>query len=62
LSAITIPTGKYKCYQAKSASPADIVAVWQTIWATSPEELNRSFIADFEVYNEHEAMIYIGYK
>jgi predicted transcriptional regulator YdeE len=39
----------------------DIIATWQEIWAKE-RELNRSYIADFEVYDEKDVTIYIGVK
>jgi len=62
LSAVTIPAGNYKGYKAKSLSPEDIVAVWQTIWATDVNALNRNYVADFEEYRANEVVISIGYE
>jgi predicted transcriptional regulator YdeE len=62
LTAVTIPAGSYQTYKAKSRNPEDIVAVWQTIWATAADLLPRNFAADFEEYKEDEVMIHIGYK
>src|SRR5688572_5644230 len=60
LTAVTIPAGNYKIYQAKSRTPEDIIAVWQEIWATDANTLPRNFIADFEEYSEHGVTVSIG--
>ncbi|MDO8954519.1 MAG: effector binding domain-containing protein [Gammaproteobacteria bacterium] len=61
LSVVTIPARSYKKFPAKSGAPVDIIAAWQTIWATDPTVFHRSFIADCEVYSDTGAIIYIGY-
>ena len=59
LTTVAIPAGNYKKYDAKSNSPADIIAAWQTIWADDAT-LHRNFIADFEEYHGNEVSIYVG--
>lgn len=62
LTTVTIPTGNYKTYKAKSRAVEDIVDTWKTIWQVDPHLFPRSFVADFEEYNENEVAINIGYK
>jgi predicted transcriptional regulator YdeE len=61
LSLVSIPVGKYKAFKAQSSAPQDIVATWQSIWAADAS-LNRNFVADFELYYDNEASIYIGHN
>ena len=62
LSLITIPAGKYKTFPAKSTEVADVVTVWETIWALNEQQLPRNFITDFELYDENAMTVYIGYS
>ena len=59
LSAVTIPAGNYKKYDAKSNGPQDILAAWQHVWADDAA-LNRNFIADYEEYHGDNVSIYVG--
>lgn len=70
LEAITIPAQKYAKFTNGPGSMPDVVRKpWQQIWQMTPAELggDRSYIADFEVYDErsrdHQNIvldIYIG--
>ncbi|MDF2529338.1 MAG: lipopolysaccharide heptosyltransferase family protein [Gammaproteobacteria bacterium] len=61
LSLVSIPAGKYKSFKAQSSAPQDIIATWQDIWAADAS-LNRNFVADFELYHDNEASVYIGHN
>lgn len=62
LKTVLIPKGLYKSYQAKSRDPRDIVDVWQKIWSSDPNQLQRNYVADFEVYNNDSVNIFLGLK
>lgn len=62
LTVVTVPTGSYRSFPVKTHMPEDIVATWQTIWATDPQALPRNFIADVEEYRESDVVIYIGFN
>ncbi|MEN8237411.1 MAG: GyrI-like domain-containing protein [Pseudomonadota bacterium] len=55
---LMIPPQSYTRFTTKSGPMPDVViGAWQNIWKMSPQELEgaRSYIADFEVYNERAA-------
>lgn len=59
---IKIPAGKYAKFVVKGNMKQAVTAVWQEIWST---ELPRSFVCDFEEYQNEdmeqaEIHIYIG--
>lgn len=61
LTLTTLPAGHYKSFYPNSPQPMDVFATWQEIWAKD-QELNRAYIADFEVYGENSVTIYVGVK
>lgn len=72
LGALTIPSAKYQKFTTSSGKMPDVViSAWQKIWRMSAPDFEgeRSYIADFEVY-DHRAVdplntsldIYIGIK
>ena len=72
LETLSIPSQRYVKFTSKPGPmPAVCIDLWQKIWAMTPEQLGgeRSYIADFEVYDERAADhlnvvldIYIGIK
>jgi predicted transcriptional regulator YdeE len=70
LESLTIPAQKYTKFTNGPGSMPDVVRKpWQQIWQMTPDELggDRSYVADFEVYDErardHQNIvldIYIG--
>jgi len=63
-----IKNEKLKKYLAKGEMPNAVVETWKEIWAND-DRLNRSYIADFEVYgaksqngNKSEVEIFIGVR
>ncbi len=72
LSTLTIPEQKYvKFTNSPGPMPEVCIAMWQETWKMTPEDFggNRSYIADFEVYDERSLDpqntildIYIGIK
>jgi predicted transcriptional regulator YdeE len=65
LTAIEIPSSKYKIFNSELGKPEKIVEVWQQIWQLSQEDSvfdqGRSYLADFERYQPSgEIDIYIG--
>lgn len=72
LKTLTIPAQKYiKFTTSKGAMPQIVIDAWAYIWKMTSEELGyaRSYIADFEIYDENasdlqnaEINIYIGVK
>ncbi len=56
----TIPAGNYVRYAASGEMPRAIMETWQQIWKA---DLNRSFVADFEIHDPaspHDVAIYVG--
>ena len=49
LICITVPPGNYKRYVAKGALPQAVGETWQQIWTS---DLDRKYMADFDVYGE----------
>ena len=49
LDSITIPAGKYEKIIAKGTMPDCVAEAWKKIWQS---DLNRTYQADFEVYDE----------
>ncbi len=72
LSTLTVPPQTYiKFTTSKGVMPGIVVEAWQKIWQMSDSELGgvRSYIADFEIYDERAfdpqnavVDIYIGIK
>ena len=50
--AIDIPAAQYAVFTAKGKLPDAIGATWHEIWNT---DLNRTYLTDFEIYNEKSA-------
>lgn len=69
---ITIPASDYQCFTTSAGQmPAIVIEAWQHIWQMDAQALGgeRTYIADFEVYDERaidpnhaEVDIYIGVK
>lgn len=58
LSTLTIPSQSYAKFTTESGPMPDVViGAWQNIWKMSPQQLGdeRSYIADFEMYDERAA-------
>ena len=72
LQQLTIPAGKYQKFTTpKGKMPEVVINAWQQIWQMSANDLGgeRSYIADFEVYDQRavdpentSVDIYIGIK
>ena len=72
LGTLTVPPQTYiKFTTSKGVMPGSVVEAWQKIWQMSDSELGgvRSYIADFEIYDERAfdpqnavVDIYIGIK
>ena len=64
LTCVKIPAGKYAKFIAKGDIHLAVAEVWQEVWKMN---LNRSFVCDFEEYQNEdvknaEIHIYIGLK
>lgn len=46
---VQVPQQTYNIFTAKGAMPKALVATWQKIWNT---DMQRTFVADFELYDE----------
>lgn len=49
LTGITIPPGNYNRYVARGALPQAVGETWQQIWTA---DIDRKYMADFDVYGE----------
>ncbi|PWK79965.1 putative transcriptional regulator YdeE [Mucilaginibacter oryzae] len=64
LICITVPPGKYNRYVAKGALPQAVSETWRRIWS---DDIDRRYLADFDVYGERsknreeaEVEIFVG--
>lgn len=59
LVAKTIPSGTYAKFVCAGKPPESVFTTWQTIW--QEKNLNRSYIADYELYTSPEDIsVFVG--
>ncbi len=62
LCAVTIPAGKYMRFPAIGEMPRAVIDAWGEVWRYFADTTlhQRAYTADFELYNDEEAVIFIA--
>ncbi len=56
MKTVRIKAGKFAVYKRPYAQPNPVFAIWEEIWATPSEKLDRSYQADFDRYGAAEGI------